>query len=292
MSTMAISAKDVAELRARTGAGMMDCKKALEEAQGDMDKAVEILRKKGIAKAETRMDRSASQGLIAIDAAPDGQSSAMIELDCETDFVARTDDFITLARELAKHAVQHAPVGVHPGSVLDNQPFRGKTVGEAVKALSAKTGEAMALKRVVRFVEQGGMVAGYEHFTGQVGVLLQLQAPAGEPLAALAKEMMHHIASADPQPIGVVETDLPAELIARERRLAEEQVAQEGKPENIRSKIVEGKVKKFVNDRTLLGQPFVKDDKKSVGDLVKEGAKQVGGPVTVKAFARFKVGEG
>src|SRR5207342_1646282 len=109
MSTMAISAKDVAELRARTGAGMMDCKKALEESQGDMDKAVEILRKKGIAKAETRTDRSASQGLVVIDAAPDGQSAAMIELDCETDFVARTDEFITLAKELAKHAVQHAP---------------------------------------------------------------------------------------------------------------------------------------------------------------------------------------
>jgi elongation factor Ts len=292
MSTMAISAKDVAELRARTGAGMMDCKKALEESQGDMDKAVEILRKKGIAKAETRTDRSASQGLVVIDAAPDGQSAAMIELDCETDFVARTDEFITLAKELAKHAAQHAPVGVQPGSALETQPFRGKTVGEAVKALSGKTGEAMALKRVARFVEQGGIVAGYEHFTGQVGVLLQLQGPAGEPLAALAKEMMHHVASADPQPIGVVETDLPAELIARERRIAEEQVVQEGKPENIRGKIVEGKVRKFVNDRTLLGQPFVKDDKKSVGDLVKEAAKQIGGPVTVKAFARFKVGEG
>jgi elongation factor Ts len=292
MSTMAISAKDVAQLRARTGAGMMDCKKALEEAQGDMDKAVEILRKKGIAKAETRMERSASQGLVAIEASADGESAAMIELDCETDFVARTAEFVALARDLAKHAVQHAPIGVHAGSVLDDQQFRGTTVREAVKAFSGKTGEAMALKRVARFTEQGGIVAGYEHFTGQVGVLLQLEGPRGEPLAALAKEMMHHIASADPTPIGIVESDLPAETIARERRIAEDQVAQEGKPENIRGKIVEGKVKKFVNDRTLLGQTFVKDDKKTVGDLVKEGSKQVGAQVTAKGFARFKVGEG
>jgi elongation factor Ts len=292
MSTMAISAKDVAQLRARTGAGMMDCKRALEEAQGDMDKAVEILRKKGIAKAETRVDRSASQGLVVLEAAADGKSAAMIELDCETDFVARTEEFGGLARDLAKHAAQQAPVGVHPGTAIEGQSFRGKTVGEAVKELSGKTGEAIALKRVARFTETDGIVAGYAHFTGQVGVLLQLQGPAGEPLAALAKEMMHHVASADPQPIGVVETDVPTELVERERRIAEEQVAQEGKPENIRAKIVEGKVRKFVNDRTLLGQAFVKDDKKSVGDLVKESAKQIGGTVSVKRFVRFKVGEG
>ncbi len=124
MSTMAISAKDVAQLRARTGAGMMDCKKALEEAQGDMDKAAEILRKKGIAKAETRTERTASQGLVVIDPAPDGKSAAMIELDCETDFVARTSDFIGLAKELGKHAAAHAPFGVNPGSAIDAQPFQ------------------------------------------------------------------------------------------------------------------------------------------------------------------------
>ncbi|MBL8999379.1 MAG: translation elongation factor Ts, partial [Gemmatimonadetes bacterium] len=119
-----ISAKMVAELRARTGAGMMDCKAALQEAQGDMDKAVEILRKKGMAKADKRGDRSASQGLVVIESSTSGHDAAMIELNCETDFVAKNEDFIALARDLARHALAHAPVGVHPGSALDAQPFR------------------------------------------------------------------------------------------------------------------------------------------------------------------------
>ncbi|HXW97196.1 MAG TPA: translation elongation factor Ts, partial [Gemmatimonadales bacterium] len=140
-----ISAKMVAELRARTGAGMMDCKAALQEAGGDMEKAVEILRKKGMAKADKRGDRSASQGLIVIETATSGQDGAMIELNCETDFVAKNQDFIALARDLAKHALKHAPLGVHAGSAIDSQPFRASTVGEAVKEVSGKTGEAMAV---------------------------------------------------------------------------------------------------------------------------------------------------
>ncbi len=287
-----ISAKLVAELRARTGAGMMDCKAALQEANGDLDKAGEILRKKGIAKAEKRSDRSASQGLVVIETASDGRDAGMIELNCETDFVAKNEDFIALARDLAKHALAHAPQGVHPGSAIEAQPFRGATVGEAVKSVSGKTGEAMALKRVARFAQPAGQVATYLHFNHMLGVLINLEGPAGEALAGLGKELGFHIASADPQPLGVAEADLDAALVARERRIAEEQVAQEGKPENIRAKIVDGKVRKFISDRTLLGQAFVKDDKKSVADLVKEAAKAAGGAITVQGFARFKVGEG
>ena len=291
MTTMAITAKDVAELRARTQAGMMDCKKALEEAAGDMEKAAEILRKKGIAKAEKRADRSASQGLVVIEAAADGRDAAMIELNCETDFVAKTDGFIKLAGELARHALAHAPEGTHQGSAIDGQPFRGTTVAEAVKEASGKIGEAMALRRVARFRQSAGQVATYSHFTGMVGVLVDLEGPPGEALTALARQLTLHIASADPQPLGVQESDLPADLIATERRIAGEIVAQEGKPENIRAKIVDGKVRKFVADRTLLGQPFVMDDKQSVGDIVKQAAKAAGGPITVKRMARFKVGE-
>ncbi|MFI5209281.1 MAG: translation elongation factor Ts [Gemmatimonadales bacterium] len=291
MTTMAITAKDVAELRARTQAGMMDCKKALEEAAGDMEKAAEILRKKGIAKAEKRADRSASQGLVVIEASADRRDAAMIELNCETDFVAKTDDFIKLAGELARHALAHAPEGMHPGSAIDGQPFRGTTVAGAVKEASGKIGEAMALKRVARFRQGAGIVASYLHFTGLVGVLVDLEGPAGEALTVLERQLALHIASADPQPLGVQESDLPADLIATERRIAGEMVAQEGKPENIRAKIVDGKVRKFVADRTLLGQPFVMDDKQSVGDIVKQAAKAAGGPITVKRFARFKVGE-
>jgi len=289
MTAKTISAKDVAELRARTGAGMMDCKAALQEADGDMDKAVENLRKKGMAKADKRGDRSASQGLVVIELAASGQEAAMIELNCETDFVARNDDFIALAKDLGKHALALAPIGNHPGSAIDAQPFRGQTVAEAVKEISGKTGEAMALKRVAHFKTSEGTVGHYLHFNGQSGALVEIAGVRGEAVTVLARDLALHVTSADPA--GVSEADIPAELIARERRIAEEQVAQVGKPEHLRGKIVDGKIRKFLAERTLLGQPFVKDDSKPVGDLVKEVAKQAGGTLTVTRLARFKVGE-
>ncbi len=285
-----ISAKMVAELRARTGAGMMDCKAALQEAQGDMDKAVEILRKKGMAKADKRGDRSASQGLVVIESSTSGHDAAMIELNCETDFVAKNEDFIALARDLARHALAHAPLGVHPGSALDTQPFRSSTVGEAVKEISGKTGEAMAFKRVAHFRADQGSVGHYLHHNAQSGALVELAGIRGEAVTALGRDLALHITSTDP--LGVSEADIPAGLLASERRIAEEQVAAEGKPEKIREKIVEGKLKKFVNERTLLGQLFVKDDTKTVADLVAGVAKQAGGALTVVRLARFKVGEG
>jgi len=199
MTSVTISPKDVSELRARTGAGMMDCKRALEEAGGHMEKASEILRKKGIAKAEKRAGRTASQGVVISYIHHNHQVGVLLELNSETDFVARNEAFQQLARDIALH-----------------------------------------------------------------------------------------IASADP--IGVSAEDIPAELIARERRIAEEQVVQEGKPEAVRAKIVDGKVKKFIAERTLLEQPYVRDDKKTVGDLVKEVSGKLGEAVTVRRFARFQVG--
>jgi elongation factor Ts len=200
MATAAISPKDVAELRRRTGAGMMDCKKALEEAQGDMEKAADLLRAKGIAKAEKRAGREAAQGLVLSYIHHNHQVGVLLELNCETDFVARTDAFRELGREVALH-----------------------------------------------------------------------------------------IASADP--LAVRPEDIPAEMIERERRIAEEQVANEGKPEGVRAKIVDGKIKKFVAERALLEQLFVKDDSKTVGQLVKEASGKIGEAITVRRFARFKIGE-
>jgi elongation factor Ts len=200
MASTTISPKDVSELRTRTGAGMMDCKRALEESGGDMDKASEILRRKGIAKAEKRTGKTASQGLVVSYIHHNSQVGVLLELNCETDFVARTDEFGQLAREIALH-----------------------------------------------------------------------------------------IASADP--IGVNPEDLPAELLDRERRIAEEQVAREGKPENIRGKIVDGKLKKFVAERTLTEQPYIKDDSKTVGQLVKEASGKLGEAISIRRFARFKIGE-
>jgi elongation factor Ts len=195
-----VSPKNVSELRARTGAGMMDCKRALEESGGDMEKASEILRKKGIAKAEKRAGKVASQGVVVSYLHHNGQVGVLVELNCETDFVARTEDFQQLARDIALHVASADPIAVNP-------------------------------------------------------------------------------------------EDVPAELLERERRIAEEQVAQEGKPENIRAKIVDGKLKKFVAERTLVEQPFVRDDKRTVGQLIKEASGKLGEAISVRRFARFKIGE-
>jgi elongation factor Ts len=278
--TTAISTKDIAELRARTGAGMMDCKKALEEANGDMQLAGEILRKKGIAKAEKRAGRDAAQGLVVIETAADGSSAAMIELNTETDFVARNETFQALAKQLAEHALAHSPVGVTRDAFLA-ETMAGKTIEETVKEASGKTGEAMTLKRVAKF---GGTVGEYRHFNAQVGVLVELAGASGPEALALAREVALHIASADP--IAVSTADIPAEMLDRERRIAEEQVAAEGKPEAIRGKIVEGKVRKFAAERALVEQPFVKDEARTVGQLV----AAVPG-ASVRQFVRFKVGE-
>ena len=280
MSSMTISTKDISELRARTGAGMMDCKKALEEANGDMALASELLRKKGSAKAEKRAGRDASQGLVVIEAAADGSLGAMVELNCETDFVARNEDFLALAKKLAAHALATSPVGVSLEGFLA-ETMDGTTIEEVVKLASGKTGEAVSVKRVAKF---GGAVGEYRHFNGQVGVLVEVAGVTGEAALALAREVALHIASADP--IAVSTSDIPAELLDRERRIAEEQVAAEGKPEAIRAKIVDGKVKKFAADRALLEQPFIKDESVTVGAMV---ARLPG--ASVVRFARFKVGE-
>lgn len=278
--TMTISTKDIAELRARTGAGMMDCKKALEEAQGDMDLAGEILRKKGIAKAEKRAGRDASQGLVVIETIADGSTAAMIELNSETDFVARNESFQALAKRLVQHALAKSPVGVERDAFLAEM-IDGKSVDDTIKEASGTIGEAMTLKRVAKF---GGTVGEYRHFNAQVGVLVELAGVTGDAARAMAREVALHIASADP--IAVNTSDIPVELLDRERRIAEEQVAAEGKPEAIRSKIVEGKVRKFAAERALMEQPFVKDEAQSIGQLV----ATVPG-ATVLRFARFKIGE-
>jgi elongation factor Ts len=281
MTGMTIATKDISELRARTGAGMMDCKKALEEANGDMSLAGEILRKKGIAKAEKRAGRDASQGMVVIEAA--GSEGAMVELNCETDFVARTDGFQVLAKRLGTHALASSPVGVTLEQ-FGQETMDGKTIAETIQEASGKTGEAMTVKRVAKFGGNAHTVGEYRHFNSQVGVIVELDGAVGDEVMALARDIALHIASADP--IAVSSSDIPADVIERERRIAEDQVAQEGKPEAIRAKIVEGKVKKFSSERALLEQPFIKDEATTIGQMVARfpGAR-------VLRFARFKVGE-
>lgn len=293
-----VTPKMISELRQRTGAGMMDCKKALEEADGNMDLAAENLRKKGIAKADKRVERAASEGRIVSLASPDGRQAVLLELNSETDFVSRNEEFQRLAESLAQHLMEDtatdAVVSKAEGSAFLERPYRGDgaaTVGEAVKQGSAKTGENVVLRRFARFVTDGA-TGSYVHHNGKVAVLVEVGGGAGEPAQRLAKTIAEHIAAGVPSvPLAVSREQVPADAVDRERRIFAEQAAASGKPENIVAKMVEGRVDKYFREVTLLEQPWVRDDSKTIADLVKEAGREAGATLTVRRFARFKMGE-
>ena len=289
-----ISAKLVAELRARTGAGMMDCKKALEETNGNIDDAVVLLRKKGIAKAEKRAGRAASEGQIVTLISADNTSGAMIEINCETDFVARTDDFKGVATSIAKHVAQDTSVNGLLIVGTEDAYLQGKwsqgsgTLGEVVKATSAKTGENVVLRRVVRFATTSGTVGSYLHFNGKVGVLTEIDGGSGNGVVQLAKSLSEHVAAGVPAVAVAVDKDgVDDRLIERERAIYAEQAASSGKPANIVEKMVNGRLEKFFSEVTLLNQPWVRDESKVIKHLVAEAGKGL----TVKRFTRFQMGE-
>ena len=277
---MAVSATDVKALRDQTGAGMMDCKKALAEAEGDTARAVELLRERGLAKAGKREGRATSEGVIAI--ALEGECGGMVELGCETDFVARTDAFIELSGALADAVAADA-------SLTSAQALLDATVGaekasDRVSAAIATLGENIVVKRVARLAAPGGIVGGYVHAGGKLGVIIALAPAEGEGDAkALAKDVAMHIAAADPTPVAVTRDEVSPELLEAERRVYRGQAEQEGKPEKVIDRIIEGKTNKFLADVCLLEQAFVKDPDRSVGDLL--------GGSTVAGFERFKLGE-
>lgn len=287
---MTITTKLIADLRERTGAGMMDCKKALEETAGDLAKAVEYLRAKGIAKAEKRTGRAAAEGLVIAKVAPDGKTGALIELACETDFVARNDDFVALARKVADFVLADAALDGHQavgaeGAYLDT-PWAGEFVGAVVKAEGAKTGENVVLKHVARFVTTGTLGT-YVHHNGKVGVLVDVTGGADAKAQELAKHVAEHIAAGVPAiPLAVSRDGVPAEKVESERRIAAEQAAESGKPANIVEKMVEGRVNKYFAEVTLTEQPWVRDDKQTIGQLVKAS----GAGLAVARFARVQLG--
>lgn len=298
MAATQITAKDVAELRARTGAGMMDCKKALEEAGGDLDAAIDLLRKRGIAKADKRADRAASEGQVVTWTSPDGSVAAMIELNCETDFVGRNDEFVALSKEMAAHVGQDAAVDglvtVGADGAYLATPWsadKSRTVGDVVKAASAKTGEKVELRRVARFASKG-TVGSYLHFNGKAAVIAEITGGSGEVAKQLGKHVAEHVAAGVPSVAVAVDKDgVPAEFIERERAIFVAQAVESGKPEAIAQKMTEGRIAKLYSEITLLGQPWVRDDKQTIGELVKASAKEAGEPLAVKRFVRFKMGE-
>ena len=284
-----ITAGAVKALRDQTGAGMMDCKRVLQDADGDIKRAVELLRERGLAKAGKREGRVTSEGVIAI--ALDGGVGGMVELGCETDFVARTDYFGALADALASLLVAGgSSEGVE--ALLEGE-IEGEKVADRVTAAVAKLGENVVLKRAARLeVEGPGIAGGYVHAGGKLGVLVGLRTSVSGPaVEGLAKDLAMHVAAADPSPLAVDHDGISPELLESERNIYRKQAEQEGKPEKVIDRIVEGKLRKFVAEVCLLEQAFVKDPDRSVGDLLRDVAEEVGAEIDVSGFRRFKLGE-
>lgn len=272
---MAITAALVKQLRERTGSGMMECKKALVEADGDIDVAIENMRKSGLAKADKKAGRVAAEGQIAIAVSDDGSQAAMVEVNSETDFVSKGDDFSQFAQGLAQKVLQESPDDV---DALNATDLDGQSVEETRKALVAKLGENIQVRRFVRMASSG-VVGSYRHGE-RIGVLVELE--GGD--ADLARDLAMHIAASRPECVS--EDDVDPTLVEKEREIFRAQAAESGKPPEIVEKMIEGRIRKFLGEITLVGQPFVKDPDQTVGKLLEaKGAK-------VNQFARMEVGEG
>lgn len=282
MST--ISARSVKSLRDRTGAGMMDCKKALQEAGGDEEQAIDLLRKWGAAKAARRAERATTEGLVHVE--EQGGTYAMVAVSSETDFVARNDEFQDFVERLARHVltVDGLPDGeTIPGDALLERDAFGE-FGAELTDLRARIGENITIHQAVRLEPAAdGSAASYVHFGGKIGVLVELAGGSGHEEAA--RDVAMHVAATDP--IGVSPDDIPSEERERERKLLLEQAAAEGKPEAIVEKIVEGRMRKFYEQNALLLQPFVKDPDMTIQERLSDAAEGL----TVRRFVRFQIGD-
>ncbi len=267
---MAISAKDVMALRKATGLGMMESKAALEEAGGDMQKATDLLRTKGLAKMDGRTDRASAEGKVAAAIADDRSKGALVEVNTETDFTANNDAFVSMTQTLANQALQQ-----EPGEVTTTDDMKA-----AIDEVRLTTKENAQFGKGVVFGGSGKTVGSYVHFTGKVGVLIEVEGQADD---TLLKDLCMHISAVSPAPLGVTEDEVPQDVVDKERDIAKAQAMESGKPENIAEKMVEGKIRKFLDEVVLLRQGFVKDDKVQIKSLLPDG-------VTIKRFARYQVG--
>jgi elongation factor Ts len=277
---MAVTAEAVKTLRERTGAGMMECKKALVETNGDLDAAAEIMRKSGLAKADKKAGRVAAEGVVVIEHAADGRRAVVVEVNSETDFVAREKDFQGFAAEVARTALAAQPATLDV--LLATRMASGKTVEETRRELIARIGENIGVRRF-ELISSDAPLAVYRHGT-RIGVVVVLL--GGDDV--LGHDLAMHIAAINPQYLSA--DDVPADQLTREREILAAQVAQDpkaaGKPAEIVAKMVDGKIRKFLGEITLLGQPFVKDDKQAVGDVLKKANARVA------RFVRYEVGAG
>jgi elongation factor Ts len=291
-----ITAGHVKDLRERTGAGMMDCKRALVEVEGDMEAAIDWLRKKGLAAAAKKAGRVASEGLVgtAIDDATDGLSGAVVEINAETDFVARNEKFQNLVRNTALIAAKSE----HTIDSLKAAPFPGEspTVEEEITRLIAVIGENMHLRRCERLIVSKGHVATYVHNAvspglGKIGVLVALESTGDKTkLADLGKRIAMHVAAANPQALTI--ENLDPTLLDRERTIVSEQARASGRPEEIIAKMVDGRLRKFYEEVVLMEQTFIIDGKTKIREMLENASKELNAPVHLKAYVRYALGEG
>ena len=286
-----ITAGMVKDLREKTGAGMMDCKTALTETNGDFEKAVDWLRKKGLARAAKKAGRTAAEGLVGVVTKAD--CGAVVEVNSETDFVARGTDFQNYVRKAARQALEEE------GELerLLMSPFdSGATMADALNGLIAKIGENLSVRRSAGLAVSPGVVASYIHNAvapdlGKIGVLVALESEGGtDALLRLGKQLAMHVAAANP--LALTQEDLPESTLARERAIYEDQARQTGKPDNVVAKMVEGRMRKFYEENVLLSQIFVIDGETPVAKVLDNAAKETGKPVRITGFVRFAVGEG
>ena len=304
-----INAQLVKQLRERTGAGMMECKSALVESNGDIDKAEVVLRKRGIASAGKKSARSTKQGLIGAHISADGKLGVLVEVNCESDFVARTDEFQTLTADVAHHIAKTKPkhvrlediteaerANIKSHLVLYEQKFtkdQSVTVAEIVKTKIAKLGENIAVSRFTIFEETGhGAIAPYIHTGAQIGVLVEIHTASdlstNGDFQTLARDLAMQVAAANPQCVS--KEDVPPAALAKEREIQRDRVLKEGKPANVADKIVEGRLSKFYEEVCLLEQPFIRENSVSVRELLKSKAGALG-DVKIARFVRYKVGD-
>ena len=285
---MAVTASMVKELRERTGAGMMDCKNALVECDADMEKAIDYLREKGLAKAAKKAGRVAAEGLVKLAFGEENKSAALVEVNSETDFVAKNEEFIDFVDGLAKLALTAESDDIEAFKAM---AFEGSTVQDVLTAKIAKIGENMSVRRLHKMATPGVVYTGYVHNGGQIGVVVGIKTDASqEEINVCAKDVAMQVASMSPK--FVDETQVDPEWLAKETEIAKQQLLEEGKPEAMLERIIPGKIKAIKKEVCLVDQKFVKNSDQTVGQYVEAVAKELGKDMQVVEMARFEVGEG
>ena len=277
---MAVTSELVKQLRDKTGAGMMDCKKALDETNGNMELAIEVLRKKGAATAAKRADKTANEGTIVAKISDDGKRGVMVEINCETDFVARGEDFTSFAQSVAQIAFDKSPATVEELHALPHP--NGKTVSDALSELIGKVGEKIEIRRLLSLRSEGGFLEQYVHMGAKIGVIVELGAELNPSNKTIARDIAMQVAAMSP--IVVSRDNVNKELVDKELEIYRTQAKNEGKPDQIADKIANGRLEKYYQEVVLLEQSFIKDAGKMVKDLLSPN-------VSVKQFKRFQLGE-